>query len=273
MSTVKTINDIVSFMAVALQNSNCNGFALGLSGGIDSAVCAALAKKALERVEHNLHEFYGSGLRDSIINTRSVLDLIILPIGNIGEDANVAQEVADSIGVSCRTVNLEKTFEQFKADLGYEDGNEMDVKSLGNLKARMRMSAIYFAANTKNLMVIGTDNRSETYTGYFTKHGDGAADIFPISAFTKREVYEIGRALGLPYSVLTRAPSAGLWEGQTDEKEMGVPYDFIDNHLEGMDEANTRLYGSDRAFSYRSILHNLHKKSAHKRNPPLVFKP
>lgn len=247
--TKAEVNEIVDFLKKTLVNSGTNGFALGLSGGIDSAVCAALAQQAI-----------------SELNRDHILDLIILPIGNKYSDADCATEVAKTIGAKVRTVELSNALEEFLIS----NGGSNDAKTTGNVKARLRMTAIYFAANAKNLLVLGTDNLSETYTGYFTKHGDGAADVFPISGYTKRQVYAIGRHLGLPESVLTRAPSAGLWDGQTDEEELGIEYNFIDNRLEGLEGSNEAEY-KERYPALAEKLDTQHRITEHKRAAPHIF--
>jgi len=119
---------------------------------------------------------------------------------------------------------------------------------------------VYTFANALDYLVVGTDNAAETLTGYFTKYGDGGVDILPIARLTKREVYEWGRYLDVPKSILDKAPSAGLWEGQTDETEMGVTYDSIDDYIEGkaIDEKD------------REIIERLNKISGHKRKIPPV---
>ena len=268
MSMNKEVYKIVQFLKNTLRQSDQNGFALGMSGGIDSAVCAALAKRAIDELATDKDHPFDDIRRDY------TLDLIILPMGNIAGDADTATEVAGHLGVDIRTVELGDTLSAFLAALHpTKDGHtQPDPKVVGNLKARMRMSAIYYAANEKGLLVLGTDNLAETYTGYFTKHGDGAADVFPLSDFTKREVYEIGRFLGLPESVLSRQPSAGLWEGQTDESEMGVPYNFIDNVLEGINEANALTYPRKQYDEYFQRLSQLHGSTKHKREAPHIYK-
>lgn len=268
MSMNKEVFKIVQFLKDTLRRSGQKGFALGMSGGIDSAVCAALAKRAIDELatlqDHPFEETRGD----------YKLDLIILPMGNIADDANTAKEIAAHLDVDIRTVELGDTLSAFLAALHpTQDGHtQPDPKVIGNLKARMRMSAIYYAANEKGLLVLGTDNLAETYTGYFTKHGDGAADVFPLSDFTKREVYEIGRFLGLPESVLSRQPSAGLWEGQTDESEMGVPYNFIDNVLEDLGAANALTYTREQYNEYHKRLNKLHSSTQHKRDAPHIYK-
>lgn len=261
MSLIKKIHDIVEFLKITLAQSGTNGYVLGISGGVDSAVCAALAKIAVDELNAT----------DTWYDTRNDyhLDLYILPMGNQASDATVAQEVAAKLGIVPKTIELGSALGEF-VKATHVDGEADQVKVLGNVKARLRMTTLYYFANRDNLLVLGTDNKTETYTGYFTKHGDGAADVFPISAFNKREVYELATALNLPASVINRAPSAGLWEGQTDEGEMGVPYDFIDNCLEGLYDLNDRVYG-ETGLDYRLKLAKLHNSTQHKRNPPHVF--
>jgi NAD+ synthase len=266
MSINKEVHGIIKFLQGTLAQSGCNGFALGMSGGIDSAVCAALANRAVTALNEQEVSFYNQSMWDHP-ERNYTLDLICLPIHSHESDLETAIEVIESLGMEGRAIDLTKTYQEFIQALS---GTPGDHKASGNLKARMRMSAIYWAANVNNLLVLGTDNLSETYTGYFTKHGDGAADVFPISNYTKREVYEIGRFLGLPESVLTRKPSAGLWEGQTDESEMGIPYDYIDNHIEGLGDLNVTTYLEEHD-TYYVKLENLHRSTQHKRNPPHVY--
>ena len=95
------------------------------------------------------------------------------------------------------------------------------------------MCALYYYSNTYSMLVVGTSNRTEREIGYFTKHGDGAADILPIGALLKREVYELAAYLDVPDNVMKKEPSAGLWAGQTDEGELGISYDLLDSYLAG----------------------------------------
>jgi NAD+ synthase len=101
----------------------------------------------------------------------------------------------------------------------------------GNLKARLRMVALYYVANLHNYLVVGTSNKAELTVGYFTKYGDGAADLLPLAGLVKRQVRELARELGVPEAVITKAPSAGLWPGQTDESDLGLTYDQLDDLL------------------------------------------
>ena len=133
--------------------------------------------------------------------------------------------------------------------------------SQGNLKARLRMATLYSVANALNYLVVGTDNAPESYTGYFTKYGDGGVDVLPISSLTKTEVRAWARALGLPEKIAGRVPTAGLWPGQTDEAEMGLTYDMIDRYLLGEQVPAT--------ISER--IEELNQVSEHKRQLPPSF--
>lgn len=268
MSVHKNIEDIVAFLSKTLiDNYGINGYVLGLSGGIDSAVVAALAKLAIKRA--NMHNS-----KYDAPHPKYQLKTFILPINSNPEDKKVARLVAAHLGLEePKTIYLLDAFNTMrKAVVEYDNSENSGMeKVLGNVKARLRMTTLYYQANLHNMLVLGTDNLTETYTGYFTKHGDGAADVFPISDFLKREVYGMARELCLPSEVINRPPSAGLWTGQTDEDEMGVPYDFIDNHIEGLHNTNNIVYGS-KCREYSAKLSGLHRGSEHKRNPPHIFK-
>lgn len=144
--------------------------------------------------------------------------------------------------------------------------NENGLRSAdSNLRARVRMSTVYTVANDLGYLVVGTDNAAEIHTGYFTKYGDGGVDLVPIANLTKAEVYDWARALGVHQDVIDRAPSAGLWEGQTDENEMGTTYNMIDKVVLGKrDEVPQKDL---------DIIDRLHRISEHKRHtaakPPI----
>ncbi|MHA2372909.1 MAG: NAD(+) synthase, partial [Candidatus Thorarchaeota archaeon] len=126
--------------------------------------------------------------------------------------------------VSCKTFELKSLLEPFKPlDLG--------SLALGNLKARLRMITLYARANQSNLLVIGTGNKSEIMTGYFTKHGDGGVDLLPIADIYKTDVWKLSELAGVPKPIIEKAPSAGLWANQTDEDDLGVPYAELDSIL------------------------------------------
>lgn len=239
----KDIDKVVEWLRQVVKESGTKGIIVGISGGIDSAVVAYLLKKALG---------------DNCMG-------VILPCKSNPEDKEDALKVVQGCEMDFVEVDLtsvhDNLFNQISDKLQEKNlvANDTSIRlSDANLRARLRMSTIYAIANTKNYLVAGTDNAAEVYTGYFTKYGDGGVDILPIANLLKREVYEWGEILGVPQSVLNRAPSAGLWEGQTDEKEMGTTYDMIDDLIEGKE-----IPDKDRL-----IIENLHKKTEHKRNMP-----
>src|SRR5690606_26559298 len=137
-----------------------------------------------------------------------------------------------------------------------------DQLANANLRARLRMSTLYTIAAHRNYLVVGTDNASEWYTGYFTKYGDGGVDILPLVDFTKTEVREMAKVLGVPEKIIKKVPSADLWEEQTDEMEMGITYAVIDAYLKGetIPEAD------------KVLIESMHEKSQHKRESLQMYR-
>jgi NAD+ synthase len=186
-----------------------------------------------------------------------------MPCSSNPQDKEDALKVVKACGLKYLEIKLcdvhEALFEQVEnkvSELNKEVLN-LDI-SKANLKARLRMSTLYAVANALNYLVVGTDNAAETYTGYFTKYGDGGVDILPISNLTKREVRQWAREIGVPQAIIEKAPSAGLWLNQTDEEEMGTTYDMIDDYLDGKE-----IPDKDKL-----IIEKLHKCSYHKREMP-----
>ncbi len=176
----------------------------------------------------------------------------------------------------CNIEYLELTLDEEQAMILNQVSEKLDEKNLlntnamrmtdANLRARVRMSALYTVANNLGYLVAGTDNAAEVYTGYFTKFGDGGVDILPIANLTKKEVYEWAKELGVHEDLINKAPSAGLWEGQTDENEMGTTYEYIDKVVEGR---KNEVPDKD-----LEIIERLHRISEHKRVPapkPPIF--
>ncbi len=237
-SCVKQIDKIVKWLRTKVDEAKAKGLVVGISGGIDSAVVAALVKRAFP------NQAIG----------------VILPCYSNPKDKEDALSVIEAVGIKSMEINLTDAhkviFNQVKEALDQEEFSARFADA--NLRARLRMSTLYTVANGLNYLVVGTDNAAEVFTGYFTKYGDGGVDILPLSQFTKGEVRTLATALGIPDNIITKAPSAGLWEGQTDEVEMGITYDTIDRYL----------IGQEIPKDARQKLEAIHKKTQHKRELP-----
>jgi len=231
----------VEFIRGVLGDAGARGIVFGNSGGKDAALTGILCKLACE-------------------NTLG----LIMPCGsgdNISKDMSDAGEVARQFGIETRTVNLTVTAAALRYALG--EAADLSDSAVINIAPRLRMTALYAVAASEGRLVAGTGNRSERYMGYFTKWGDGAFDFAPIADLTVTEVYEFLEHLGAPRRIVEKAPSAGLYEGQTDEGEMGVTYKSIDGFL---------LTGLCSAQDLE-IIDRYHKAGEHKRNPPKVYAP
>lgn len=221
------------FINHCIKQAQAKGVVIGISGGIDSAVVAALCIKALgkENVLGVWMPAYSSKIHE--------------------EDANL---LADAIGLNLISVNLGQTFDVINQEL--EKVIQLDNLLKGNIKARLRMTTLYALAGQKKYLVSDTCNYSEIYIGYMTKGGDGLADFNPIESLTKHHVKILASYLGIPKKIIDKAPTADLWEGQTDEHEMDFTYEQLDNYLitqEGDPEVIKKI-------------EILHKNSEHKRN-------
>ena len=229
----------VAFIRKVLEESGATGIVFGNSGGKDSALVGILCKAACE-------------------NTVGV----ILPCSskrNYGEDAEDAQKLANQFHIGMRTVDLSPVREMVLACL---DGvTDLNQAALMNIAPRLRMLTLYAIAASENRLVAGTGNRSEAYVGYFTKWGDGAHDFNPIADLTVTEVYEFLRYLNAPETIIEKAPSAALFDGQTDESEMGVSYAELDAYIRHEEICEDK----------RIIIERLHKASAHKRSEILKY--
>lgn len=240
MDTISKINKTVQWIKKMGEEARVKGMLVGISGGIDSAVVACLIKKAYP--DHSLG--------------------VVLPINNTLADLEDAELLIRNCRIGRVSIDLTEIhhhlLEQVQEKMGdlYNETNNRITDA--NLRARLRMSTLYSIANNLNYMVVGTDNAAEILTGYYTKYGDGGVDILPIANLLKSEVYEWAKELEVPETIIKKAPSAGLWEGQTDEAEMGVSYAYIDEYLKGNDIPKKE----------KEVIERLHRTSAHKRQLP-----
>ena len=229
----------VAYIRAKLQEAHADGIIFGNSGGKDSALVGILCKAACD-------------------NTVG----IIMPCAskvNYGQDKADGNALAEQFGIETRTVDLTPVREaELRALEGMVTLTDM---AIANIAPRLRMTTLYTMGQAENRLVAGTGNRSEIYMGYFTKWGDGASDFNPIADLCASEVFEFLRFLNAPASIVEKAPSAGLYEGQTDEQEMGVSYDAIDGFLNG-----AAVSEHDRA-----IIDRYHSRSEHKRRPISTF--
>ena len=253
MDTEKAREVIVGFIREKVHEANAGGVVLGISGGVDSALAAYLAAEALGK--------------DKVLG-------IHLPELNLtpAEDVLDATEVAHRLGIDFRAIDISEMIRVYLANI--PDGNKATPHAKGNLKARIRMSVLYYHANMLNRMVIGTGNKTELLLGYFTKHGDGGVDIRPLGDLYKTDVRALAASMGVPEAIINKAPSAGLWSGQTDEKELGITYKEVDRFLSLLLEGETNevarntvgITGEQADSVMRRIKMNAHKL----RTPPIA---
>ena len=252
-------DEIASWIRSHMKSAGAVRLVMGLSGGIDSAVVCALCTMAAGPMR--------------------VIPLI-MPINSRTADVHHAEQVARTFEVIPRLVDLAPTYEALLASLppdgasGLEDADvatgaqeRQRFLALANIKPRLRMTTLYAIANRYNGIVVGTGNKTELSIGYFTKYGDGGVDILPIGDLDKTAVRALAHELGVPRSVIDKAPSAGLWEGQTDESEIGLTYEQLDRILAEPSTGRIRS-GPDASDRVASLV----AASEHKRVPIPVFR-
>lgn len=236
----KHIKHIVNWLKEYADQAGMKGGVVGLSGGLDSSVIAYLIKQA-----------YG----DNALG-------VLLPIHNSIEMEEDALSVVEDSQIKHISIELTDTFNTGFGSIEKTLGNQLnqDTEQLvgANFQARLRMATLYAIAQNNNYLVIGTGNESETFTGYFTKYGDEGVDLNPLKHYRKEQVKEMAEYLGLPENIVNKAPSADLWEGQTDEIEMGISYQAIDMYLRGEE-----ISPQD-----KETLMKLHESTEHKRHFP-----
>jgi len=216
--------DIAEWLRQRLVAAGSPGLVVGLSGGVDSAVVARLCQMAAP---------------GKVVG-------VIMPCHSDPRDEADARLLANHFDIPTIKVDLAPAYDRLAGDLQaavaqlpadqepVQASDAPDIRArvpLANVKPRMRMASLYFVANLLNYLVAGTGNRSELMIGYFTKYGDGGVDLLPIASLLKGDVRAMARELGVPDPIIEKAPSAGLWLGQTDENEMGFTYADLENYL------------------------------------------
>ncbi|MFB6097235.1 MAG: NAD+ synthase [Haloferacaceae archaeon] len=245
-----TVDHLTSFVQRVVDDAGAEGAVLGLSGGIDSTCTAYLAEAALG--PENVH------------------GLIMPSTANPEESMSAAERVAETLGITYDVVEIHDIAERILET--FPEAAE-DQMAAGNVNVRVRGVLNYYVANHENRVVLGTGNRSEALTGYFTKYGDQAVDCNPLGNLYKQQVRQVAAHLGAPEELVARTPSAEMWSGQTDEAELGLAYDTLDAilalHVDGpLSTAATvrALDGVDADDVARVV--DLYERSQHKRRMP-----
>ena len=240
----KLCSDIEHWIANYIKSASAKNVVVGLSGGIDSAVTAALCVNAIGK--NNVFAFG-------------------LPCESNPQDLSDAQLVASKLGIDFEIFDLTSVYTQFLKTV------EIPTNKIAkaNLKPRIRMMTLYFLAQSKeNSLVAGTGNRAELQIGYFTKYGDGGVDFEPLGMLYKGEVRKLAKILEIPEKIITKPPSPGLWMGQTDEGEIGITYDTIDEILFRIDYG-LNFNGLD--MSVVEKVQKMMKQAEHKLKMPAVY--
>ena len=241
-----------SFIKQKKHEAKAKGVIVGLSGGIDSATTLKLAVNAL--------------------GPENVTALIMPGKPTKKDNMKDAIELAKDLDVGKIEITINSTVKAFEQNIDFEPSKETS----GNIRARTRMVYTYAYANENNLLVLGTGNRTEYLLGYFTKYGDGATDIVPLMDLYKTEVKELARHIGLDEKFIQKEPTAGLWEGQTDEDEIGATYEEMDKILKKLADQEKTVEETSQELDIEEDriikLDKMHQASKHKRKGPQGLK-
>jgi NAD+ synthase len=233
---------IVLWIKKQVRLARARGVVIGLSGGLDSCVTAVLVKEAL-------------GV-DKILG-------LLMPCHSQEQDSRDALLFARKFKINTRVVDITGVYDNLIRLLP-----AADRMTRANLRPRLRMIVLYYFARKLNYLVCGTSNKSELMAGYFTKFGDGASDILPIGDLFKTQVRKLAAELKIPQDIIDKAPTAGLWPGQTDEKEMGITYPELDDILGRMEKSKKQILPGAKVKRVKELV----KSSQHKRCKPETFR-
>lgn len=256
MQSKKVVDHIVEWLKNYATQARMDGFVVGVSGGIDSAVTSTLCAK--------------TGLRTLCVE---------MPIHQAESQVNRAQEHIAQLksrfaNVTDVRVDLTPVFENFKQQAPYtQDDTFLDL-SLANTRARLRMTTLYYFAGLHRYLVCGTGNKVEDFgVGFFTKYGDGGVDLSPIADLMKSEVYEIGKVLDVPISIMQAAPTDGLFgDSRTDEDQIGASYDELEWAMQMQEEGKTPQDFVGRNKEVLTLYLTLNRANQHKMKPIPIFK-
>ncbi len=232
----EVIDDLVLWLQEKVSKAGAKGIAFGLSGGVDSAVMAGLSKLAFPNTSLGL----------------------IMPCHSDPIDEEHGLLVAKSLNLDIEKIDLTSTYDTLL------DASKLNLNhkmAMANIKPRLRMTTLYYFAQSYNYLVAGSSNKSEFLIGYFTKHGDSGVDLLPLASFVKKEIWELAKVLNIPEVIINKAPSAGLWNDQTDEEEMGFSYQILDNYIKTKEGPKLEIDKIDKMYDI----------SSHKREFPPIY--
>ncbi len=244
----ENIELIKKFIADKVEKTGSDGVVLGLSGGLDSTTVLKLSIDAL--------------------GAERVHGIIMPESASPEDDMEDARWIAEKWDVECDEIDIDPILERYPAD-------PEERLPYANLKTRVRGAIEYYFANVEDKLVIGTSNKSELLLGYTTKYGDSAADFLPIGDVYKSDLRDLAEEIGVPERFLDKVPRAGLWEGQTDEEELGHPYKEIDEVLKGIEKQEPLEKIADKNGVSKETVEDVKQMidgTSHKRKFPTVLK-
>ncbi|MCO4820914.1 MAG: NAD(+) synthase [Flavobacteriaceae bacterium] len=251
MHIEKVSTHIVNWLKDYAQKAGVNGFVVGISGGIDSAVTSTLCAQ-----------------------TKLKVLCIEMPIHQAASHVSRAQEHIAQLksrfdNVQDIQVNLTPVFEEFKTEVSMDGDTAVVDMALANTRARLRMTTLYYYAGLKGLLVAGTGNKVEDFgVGFYTKYGDGGVDLSPIADLLKSEVYDIGTFVGVPESIMKAKPSDGLFgDARSDEDQIGANYDELEWAMQMLDQGKTLNDFTGRQHEVFKIFKRYNSANKHKMIP------